>query len=538
MSSHTGWQPGDAHLDLWLRKTAIFSTGNASERAALAQWPLRQVIQYRSALGLADTLEHAAKHSLHYAQTLGKKPGSNIVAPHARKLREAAAQVLAFSSCKGASTAKTSAASTCEPVLMLSDAIRNALDCLPFTRAAELASAPESFLAVGHDDVAALMSFASSGSTGPGKRVFCTEQDLEGTVAFFEHGMRYLLRPDGTEKVALLMSTLNEARGGNLGLLFSRALERLGVPCLVAGFPVDEADMLRSLSAFAPTCIVGLPRHILSMFRHCAAESGGVWPSTLASGLRTVLLSGDSISHTQVKIIEQELQCRVFRHYGMAETGLGTAVECAARDGCHWREQDFLFEIVTEDGRALLPGQDSEKTTPWGEIAVTTLTRQGTPLLRYLTGDIGRAHAAPCSCGSALWRLEVRERKANMPRFGNIGQGISAADFDACLYPLPWVKDYDVALGVRPGADALAPPEALLCEVSLSRLAPDNAPDLLRGALSALARRLSYASCALYVRPAREGGLPLSGGKQAGRCSPKRIFRHVCLPFGPEAVRL
>lgn len=61
----------------------------------------------------------------------------------------------------------------------------------------------------------------------------------------------------------------------------------------------------------------------------------------------------------------------------MTEMGWGGGVECEARGGYHLREADLFVEIVDpETGRPLPEGER-------GEIVVTTLTRAGTPLIRY-----------------------------------------------------------------------------------------------------------------------------------------------------------
>jgi phenylacetate-CoA ligase len=74
-------------------------------------------------------------------------------------------------------------------------------------------------------------------------------------------------------------------------------------------------------------------------------------------------------------------------------------VECAARQGYHWREADLYFEIVDPVTGQPLPDGEA------GEIVFTTLTRQGMPLIRYRTGDISRFLPGPCACGAVLRRL-------------------------------------------------------------------------------------------------------------------------------------
>ena len=302
------------------------------------------------------------------------------------------------------------------------------LGLLPFTRPEDLAAGTDTFLAVPHGDVAGLISLSTSGTTGTGKRVFCTAEDLEETAAFFKHGMRYLVAPGQGDSVALLMSG---DRPGSVGDLLVRGMRGLSVPCSVPGFvrpgPEGEDAMLDQLLALAPTCLVGVPAQLLALARHRRAGE-------LAGHVRSVLLSGDSVTPALRRAIAEGLSCAVFIHYGLTETGLGGAVECRQRNGCHMREADLLCEILDEDGAPVPRGA-------WGEIVLTTLTRQAMPLLRYRTGDEGRVLPAPCVCASVFDRLEIRGRMSQSLRLPS-GRRLHMTELDARLHALPFVRGY------------------------------------------------------------------------------------------------
>ena len=316
--------------------------------------------------------------------------------------------------------------------LALRHAVGRLLARLPHTLPGELAAAPESFLAVGHNDVAGLISLPTSGTTGAGKRIFCTESDLEETAAFFHHGMRYMVEPGGTDHVALLMSG---ERPGSIGDLLLRGMAALGVPCSVPGFvrPGAEDAMLDRLVESAPTCLVGVPGQILSLARHERARE-------LARHVRAVLLSGDAAALALREGIAQGLSCKVFVHYGLTETGLGGAVECREHSGPHMREADLLFEVLDEGETPLPPGA-------WGEIAVTTLTRQALPLLRYKTGDEGRIVPGDCACGSVLGRIEARGRISQSLLLPS-GKRLPLTGIDSLLYALPFVRQYTATMHI------------------------------------------------------------------------------------------
>ncbi|HRZ90673.1 MAG TPA: phenylacetate--CoA ligase, partial [Spirochaetia bacterium] len=86
--------------------------------------------------------------------------------------------------------------------------------------------------------------------------------------------------------------------------------------------------------------------------------------------------------------------------YGLTEIiGPGVAFECERQDGLHVNEDLFYPEIVDpETGRVLPDGQK-------GELVITTLTKQGTPILRYRTRDITYLDRTPCPCGRTTVRM-------------------------------------------------------------------------------------------------------------------------------------
>jgi phenylacetate-CoA ligase len=93
---------------------------------------------------------------------------------------------------------------------------------------------------------------------------------------------------------------------------------------------------------------------------------------------------------------------RTFDIIGMTETGgPGLGIDCQARDGIHVWDDHYLPEIV--DPATGLPVPDGVP----GELVVTTLTRQGLPLVRYRTHDLTRVRSRErCPCGRTGIRLD------------------------------------------------------------------------------------------------------------------------------------
>ncbi len=87
--------------------------------------------------------------------------------------------------------------------------------------------------------------------------------------------------------------------------------------------------------------------------------------------------------------------------YGLTEIcGPGVANDCQFHNGLHIFEDHFYPEII--DPETLEPLPDGES----GELVFTTLTRTGTPMLRYRTRDISRINTKPCECGRTIRTFE------------------------------------------------------------------------------------------------------------------------------------
>jgi len=98
--------------------------------------------------------------------------------------------------------------------------------------------------------------------------------------------------------------------------------------------------------------------------------------------------------------IEERYNMKAYDIYGLTEIiGPGVAFECEAQNGIHVNEDFFYPEIIDPDTGKTLPAGEK------GELVFTTLTREGTPLLRYRTRDITRFIDEPCACGRTTRRI-------------------------------------------------------------------------------------------------------------------------------------
>jgi len=353
-------------------------------------------------------------------RTIGARPDSATLVPwQMARLRE----TLALAKARGPFYRERLAG--CDPAAILAP---GDLCALPFTTADDLRARSDDFLCVSQSAIARALTLQSSGTTGTPKRFFFTDEDLEATVDFFRHGMSAFAGPG--DKVAILMPG---GRPGTVGDLLRRALARLGAQGHVADLSLSVDDMLDHMAAEGYAVAVCLPSQAIRLAR--TARSQGRPRLAL-----TVLLGADHAAPSLRAALEEDLCQRCVVHWGMSETCLSGAVECLAGAGCHIREADLFLEIVHPETGAILP--DGEQ----GEIVLTTLRRQGMPLVRYRTGDLAVMDAAPCPCGSPLRRLgRFGGRIADaLPLPG--GKTLSLAELDQALFALPGILGYEAGL--------------------------------------------------------------------------------------------
>ena len=115
--------------------------------------------------------------------------------------------------------------------------------------------------------------------------------------------------------------------------------------------------------------------------------------------------------------IEEGLHISSIDTYGLTEIiGPGVAGECDQYNGLHINEDHFIIEVV--DTHTLQPIPDGNE----GELVFTTITKEGFPLIRYRTGDIGSIIGTePCACGRTFLRISrIKGRTDDMIFFEGI----------------------------------------------------------------------------------------------------------------------
>lgn len=190
---------------------------------------------------------------------------------------------------------------------------------------------------------------------------------------------------------------------GALGLHYG--LEKIG--CAV--IPISSGNTKKQamiLKDFGTSVLISTPSY--AMYMSEVAHEMGISNDELK--LRIGLFGSEGCTNALRDKIEKGFGLFSTDNYGMSELmGPGVAGECEYRCGLHFAEDHFIPEVINSETGEVLPAGEK------GELVITTLTKEGIPMLRYRTKDITRIHYEPCKCGRTHARMEkVQGRSDDM----------------------------------------------------------------------------------------------------------------------------
>jgi phenylacetate-CoA ligase len=273
------------------------------------------------------------------------------------------------------------------------DDIRSLTDIenIPFTTKDDLRDHwPYGFLAVSKDRLVRMHS--SSGTTGRATVIFHTAQD----IAAWANAVARSMYMTGMRRGDVFQNMM--AYGlftGGLG--FHYGAERLGALVIPAGAGSSKRQ-IQLMQDFETTVIHIIPSYALHLYR--VFEEMGVDPREDTS-LNIAFIGAEPHSEKTRKKIEELYGVRAFNSYGLSEmNGPGVAFECEIQGGMHVWEDNFFIEII--DPETMKPIPHGEE----GELVMTTLLREGMPIVRYRTRDITRIVSGECPCGRSHKRIE------------------------------------------------------------------------------------------------------------------------------------
>ena len=154
-------------------------------------------------------------------------------------------------------------------------------------------------------------------------------------------------------------------------------------------------------------------------------------------GVRKFLIGAEPTPESMRKNIEKEWNADVYIGYGTTELGLQMAGECEKKHGFHLGEINFYTEVIDpKTGEQLEDGEI-------GELFFTTFDREGMPLIRYNSHDLGRIIPEECECGMPIKRIQIKGRSDDLIPIG-AGDNLFTNMFDEAIFKIPEIQEYQV----------------------------------------------------------------------------------------------
>ncbi len=231
---------------------------------------------------------------------------------------------------------------------------------------------------------------ASSGTTGKRIVVGYTKNDLD---MWADCTARMLVSIGATKDDVVQVAYGYGLFTGGFGLHYGA--EKLGLTVI----PISSGNTERQIETmidFGATILACTPSYALYL-AETAEKMGVVDKLKLKAGI----FGAEPWTEEMRKQIEEKLHIKAYDIYGLTEiVGPGVAFECENQCGMHINEDHFILEII--DPETLEPIEEANKV---GELVFTTIDKEGFPILRYRTRDLGVVQTEKCKCGRTFIRL-------------------------------------------------------------------------------------------------------------------------------------
>jgi phenylacetate-CoA ligase len=248
---------------------------------------------------------------------------------------------------------------------------------------------PYGFLATSKDELVRMHS--SSGTTGRATVIFHTQSDIDSWTNLLSRCM-YMT---GMRKSDVFQNMMTYGLfTGGLG--FHYGAEKIGALIIPAGAG-NSKRQIQLLKDFETTVIHIIPSYAL----HLSTVFEELDMDPQDTHICIAYIGAEPHSEKMRQKIEAIYGFKAFNSYGLSEmNGPGVAFECPFQNGLHIWEDNFLVEIL--DPATLQPLPDGAE----GELVLTTLVREGMPIIRYRTKDLTRIIPGTCPCGRTHRRIE------------------------------------------------------------------------------------------------------------------------------------
>ncbi|MDY0224684.1 MAG: phenylacetate--CoA ligase, partial [Candidatus Methanomethylophilaceae archaeon] len=261
---------------------------------------------------------------------------------------------------------------------------------LPYTDKADLREAyPLGLAAVSEKDIVRIHS--SSGTTGTPVIIPYTAKDIEDWAIMFERCYRLA---GITDKDRIQITPGYGLWTAGIG--FQAGVERLGAMAIPMG-PGNTDKQLKMAIDLGSTVLCATSSYALLLAEEI--DKRGIKDKIkFKKGIIGSERWGDKMRNR----IAATLGVELYDIYGLTEVyGPGIGISCSYKNGIHMWDDYLYFEIIDPKTGKVLP--DGEV----GELVITTLRKEGAPLIRYRTHDLTKIITGDCPCGSRFPRIDI-----------------------------------------------------------------------------------------------------------------------------------
>lgn len=301
---------------------------------------------------------------------------------------------------------------------------------LPFSSKDDLRNAyPLGIQAVPDEDVVRIHS--SSGTTGKPVIIPYTKKDVDDWAIQFArcYEMAGITKKDRIQ--------ITPGYGlWTAGIGFQAGCEKLGAMAVPMG-PGNTEKQLQMMQDLQSTVICATSSYALLLSEEITKRGlkGKV-------ALKKGVIGSERWSDKMRKSIQDGLGIELYDIYGLTEIyGPGIGINCQKEKYIHYWDDYLFIEIINpETGK---PVEDGEE----GEIVITTLVKEGAPLLRFRTHDLSRIIPEKCSCGSCYPRLDIIKGRSD-DMFKVHGVNMFPAQVEEVLHQIDGAtSEYSIAIG-------------------------------------------------------------------------------------------
>lgn len=267
---------------------------------------------------------------------------------------------------------------------------------LPFSGKTDLRDAyPLGIQAVPDEEVVRIHS--SSGTTGKSVIIPYTAKDVDDWAVMFARcyevaGITNRDRIQITPGYGLWTA----------GIGFQAGCEKLGAMAVPMG-PGNTDKQIQMMIDLKSTVITATSSYALVLAEEI--EKRGLKDQIY---LKKGVIGSERWSEKKRQAIREGLGIELYDIYGLTEIyGPGIGINCEQEEGIHYWDDYIYIEIINPNtGEVVSDGEP-------GEIVITTLVKEGAPLLRFRTHDMSRIIPEPCSCGRSYPRIDIIQGRSD-----------------------------------------------------------------------------------------------------------------------------